>query len=311
MAGQATISVSRFTGNAAGAGSSGGGAITFDYNATELTLTDSVFEANTAPVGGAILGGSSTGTLRVLGSEFSGNSATQKGGAIATTFGFLDVYRSRFLANTAVTGGALFVDIGRIAVVANSLLAGNATPSGNGRAIHLEGAGTVSLVHLTIANAGTRFAGSAIQGWANPSPDIVNSLIADHEVALRLTAGAAAPSRVLVWNTGFPPPAFLVQGGATIDTSLVAAGDPKFVDAAHGDYHLGLGSAAVDFSPSFRLASDIDGDSRPQGAAYDAGFDERVPGTQAITFPAIADRLLGQPPFTVSATASSTLAVTF
>jgi hypothetical protein len=52
-----------------------------------------------------------------------------------------------------------------------------------------------------------------------------------------------------------------------------ANSDPKFVDAAAGDFHIGPSSPArdvVDTGP----ATDFEGDARPQGARFDIGADE-------------------------------------
>lgn len=51
--------------------------------------------------------------------------------------------------------------------------------------------------------------------------------------------------------------------------------DPKFVDAANGDYHIGSNSPArdaVDMGPPF----DFEGDARPRGAKFDIGADEAL-----------------------------------
>lgn len=52
-------------------------------------------------------------------------------------------------------------------------------------------------------------------------------------------------------------------------------GDPRFVDPAGGDYHLGAGSAAIDVGVDAGVTIDIDGDPRPLGLP-DIGADEYV-----------------------------------
>jgi hypothetical protein len=54
-------------------------------------------------------------------------------------------------------------------------------------------------------------------------------------------------------------------------------GQPSFVNAGAGDYHLAPGSMGIDkANPAATVALDIDGDPRPAGAA-DLGADELAP----------------------------------
>jgi hypothetical protein len=60
--------------------------------------------------------------------------------------------------------------------------------------------------------------------------------------------------------------------GGTNDVS----GNPRFVNAAADDYHLKLGSAAIDAGADVAVTTDFDGDPRPHGPAFDIGYDELV-----------------------------------
>jgi hypothetical protein len=54
--------------------------------------------------------------------------------------------------------------------------------------------------------------------------------------------------------------------------------DPRFVNAAQGDFHLMAGSPAIDAAdPTATLSTDYDGVSRPQGAGRDLGAFEYKP----------------------------------
>jgi hypothetical protein len=61
------------------------------------------------------------------------------------------------------------------------------------------------------------------------------------------------------------------------------AGDPRFVDPAHGDFHLGAGSPAIDAGAvqDRALPSDLDGHPRVQGSAPDLGAFETFAPTGA------------------------------
>jgi hypothetical protein len=60
------------------------------------------------------------------------------------------------------------------------------------------------------------------------------------------------------------------------DASPVA-GDPAFVDTAGRDFHLQVGSAAIDHGAASEVERDHDGLSRDQGAGADIGAYEYVP----------------------------------
>jgi hypothetical protein len=62
-----------------------------------------------------------------------------------------------------------------------------------------------------------------------------------------------------------------IEGGWTGNGNINV--DPLFV--GNGDYHLQAGSPCIDAGTAEGApTSDIDGDSRPQGAGYDIGSDE-------------------------------------
>jgi len=57
----------------------------------------------------------------------------------------------------------------------------------------------------------------------------------------------------------------------------IANQDPRFVDPANDDYHLQLGSPAVDAGTNSSVTADMDGIHRPQGTGYDIGAYEFAP----------------------------------
>jgi hypothetical protein len=68
------------------------------------------------------------------------------------------------------------------------------------------------------------------------------------------------------------PPDFALGGFGNINA------DPKFVDAVGGDYHLQLGSPALDAAdPTATNDHDLDGVARPQNGRADMGAFERTP----------------------------------
>lgn len=102
-----------------------------------------------------------------------------------------------------------------------------------------------------------------------PGPQYVNSQMIGN-IAVRSNCYNGVTYRDNVWFEG---------SGSCDPSDRVVSGGPPFVNASNHadlDYHL-TGGVAVDLVPSSidDLAEDIDGDPRPDGAALDAGSDER------------------------------------
>jgi hypothetical protein len=62
--------------------------------------------------------------------------------------------------------------------------------------------------------------------------------------------------------------------GQVITGTPGRAGDPAFVAPEHGNYHIGLASAALDWGISTSVSNDVDGDPRPLGRGPDIRADE-------------------------------------
>lgn len=95
---------------------------------------------------------------------------------------------------------------------------------------------------------------------------IKNNIIVSHTVAITTisTGSAIIADHTLFWNNTSDG----IRGTNPVD------GEPAFVDAANDNYHIQYTSAALDAGTSVDVPRDIDGDSRPSGAAYDIGADE-------------------------------------
>jgi hypothetical protein len=97
-------------------------------------------------------------------------------------------------------------------------------------------------------------------------------------------------------NLYWPAPARLTNA---TDTAPIT-GNPRFVDAAAGDFHVQSQSAAVDAGIALaQVATDKDGVARPRGAAYDVGAYEFVPALSLMATPGDRSLRLG---WSVSAT---------
>ncbi len=300
-----------FDGNHA-QGAGGGGAIRQTGN-DGLSLSRVTFTANSSEGrGGAVQVGSVVSTL-VRESLFAQNQSAAQGGGISVE-GPLSVTRSRFLRNEAgfggsASGGAVSATGLGTSDIRHSLFAGNFSSDPVGHAMAFGAGVDPMVIHATVANSGVRRAGTAVA--ASGTINVRNSILSDHQFGLRVITGGAAiatVSGILWWNNTFNTEG---SGAVTFDVTGALSGDPLFVAPGTDDYHLAVGSPAVDSAPSPFDSIDIDGDFRPQGVASDLGYDERVRTPQSIAFGALPDRLLGDAPFSVTATASSGLAVEF
>lgn len=153
-----------------------GGAI--DNEGGTLAVIDSAFTGNSASSGGAI---ASSGSLTVSNSFFSANSAPDcgSGGAIFNNSGTGLVVGSTFLNNSAPCpavlggrGGAIFNYLGAFTIT-GSTFAGNSAVNGNGGAI-LNG-GSLTMASSTVSG------NSASEGsglWSDVTATLINSIVA-------------------------------------------------------------------------------------------------------------------------------------
>ena len=102
------------------------------------------------------------------------------------------------------------------------------------------------------------------------------SRLVSHTVGVKTGHSLSSISlEATLWGAGEWANGVDVQGvPGTVATGTVNVwGDPGFVAPNSGDYHIGLGSAAVDRGVDGGVAEDIDGDPRPIGRP-DLGVDE-------------------------------------
>jgi hypothetical protein len=254
--GVATLNAGLFQANQAA--SSGGGL----WAGNTLTLTGTQFISNTAQASGG--GVEANGAAALQQAVFQGNlSSTAFGGGLYA-FSTLNLTRSSFVGNGALRGGGFYHASGSADVI-NSLFARN-TATISGTAIYLGSTGNVNLEYLTVGNAALTL-GAAIeveQGNVN----LYDSIVANQAIGLRNTGGTVLQD----YNLFFGDTADTV--GSVSGGTHNVSGDPKFVDAAHDNFHLGAGSAALDHAIDLGVPIDFDGDARPFGTGFDIGFDE-------------------------------------
>jgi predicted outer membrane repeat protein len=278
-----------------------------------LTLTDTQFISNTANEGGGVnardivnvTGGAfignrgsikhgglyARGALTLANTRFIGNSTNGDGGGAFADDGatverglFQDnrsagpggggglyVYfrlaltGTQFIGNVAKVGGGLTIQCCNRSSVVNALFAANWADSNRGMDIYVADA-ALSLVHSTIASP-TVASGSAVYGDNGGAVFMTNTLIASHTIGIDASAMTASD-----WNTVFDGVATAYSG--TVISHGAMTGTAGFADPAIHDYRLSLGSIAVDAAIDAGVYTDFDGQTRPQGAGFDIGYDE-------------------------------------
>ena len=259
----ATLSDNTFQGNSAFI--HGGGV--YEYGAT-VTLSDNTFQNNSASNGGGV--STNRGTVTLSDNTFQGNSAG-RGGGVGVHYGAVTLSGNTILSNTASQyGGGIYISgTGEPCTVSgsNDIIADNTSPW---EGVYLSG-GSLTARHWSLVNNGnyalTTNGGSAV---------LTDTIVASHTIA-GFGGSNIAADHTLFHNSGTP-----CGGGASCTNNL--SGDPKFVNPAAGDYHIGPGSAAFDAGVDARVTIDIDGDPRPLCSGYDVGADELMPSVPAASF---------------------------
>ena len=164
---------------------------------------------------------------------------------------------------------------------------------------NFEGGLSTSQGEVTVRNtfiarngtAGTGMAGSGIGGVSIANPTALTfefNTLADNNVATGLAAGVqctSAAMRTLVNNIIVGAGPLQVFGpncnyawtlsNQSISGANNTTGTPTFVNPMMDDFHLATASAGIDGAdPAATLATDIDGQPRPQGGRADLGADE-------------------------------------
>jgi len=228
-------------------------------HSSHISMSNNSLLDNVADSGGAVFLEHSS-TVLLTGNTIRGNRA-KTGGALSVR-GFnstrITMSSNEIVSNTATDlGGAIALARATLSA-ANDIIAGNTSPL---EGIHATES-TLSAYHWTLANNGDY----ALTTSSNSSATMVNTIVASHTVA-----GFWGPNIVadhtLFYDNGTP-----CGGGAVCTHNLV--GNPDFVDPAVGNYHIGLGSAALDVGVDAGVTIDVDFDPRPQGSGFDIGADE-------------------------------------
>jgi predicted outer membrane repeat protein len=302
-----TVSNSTFSGN----GANHGGGIDVHHSAV-IVSNSAVFgnRANGAFGRGGGIYSDYSGTMTVINSTFSDNSATFSGGGIYSVDGAVDVSSSTFSDNSSSGGGGIFNGRYGTLTVSNSTFSGNSAIYGGG-GIFNGGFGmlTVSTSTFWRNHAGNRGGGIAIDGGG--STGVINSTLFGNSSGVRgggidNSAGSVTIQNTIIANNpvGNNCGGTITDGGGNLsypDTTcpginadpvlgpLQDNGGPTWTMA------LGEGSAALDAADDAICAAppvnnlDQRGVTRPQGPHCDIGSVEQVP-IKSIWLPVVQAR---------------------
>ena len=228
-----------------------------------------------------------TSDATVQGNTISGNIASQTGDyghgggldifASSLTLSANTIIGNKASGDSATTewGGGLFVNtaFGDIATnLVNNIVAQNEAADGAGIYILNWGSGyapdfEVNLYHNTLADN----SGDGVKCVGSPAHKITlamtNDIVFGHSIGISTTSGV---------NATIDHALFFGNTDDGIVGSNPVYGDPAFVGGEN--YHITDTSAALDAGVDAGITTDIDGQTRPQGAGYDIGADEHFPG---------------------------------
>ena len=172
------------------------------------------------------------------------------------------------------SGGGLCLESSTSTLVNDVILDNQAGSKGSGLYVW---AATPHLLQTTLSG---NFGGDGSGVYLTSSPGgpfstlaITNTILVNHSVGINVSAGSAVTAKGILWyNT---PTTVALASGATATLLFQVVGNPAFdVDG----YHLTSGSTAIGRGVYSGVATDIDGDRRPFGCAFDLGADEYLGG---------------------------------
>jgi predicted outer membrane repeat protein len=257
--GTVTVIASEFTGN--GALQCGGLASPI------LNVLDTQFVANTV-TGGSGGGACAFTSASIRGGRFENNSAGAGGGLIALN-GVLLITNTQFISNSATQVGGAVLELTNFAVnsrIVNSLFARNQASVGAALDLINQGGGSTAILHSTFVDRGLNPAQAIALGQGGFA--ITDTIVVSHAVAISQTTGSVREDYNMFFGNTADRLGTVSSGGHSFD------GNPAFVNSADDNYHLSLGSAAIDAGINAGISFDFDGDPRLLGAGFDIGFDE-------------------------------------
>jgi parallel beta-helix repeat protein len=263
--GHSDLTLTNCTFSANSAGWFGGGMFNW---VSDPALVGCTFDTNSARRGGGMYNWVSDAILDDC--TFTGNSAVEHGGGILNWIGHVTLARCIFEGNSAIEhGGGLYLLSGETILTNNVIASNEAGISGSALSAH---ASAAQVLHVTMAqNEGGD--GSAVYLGGASTVALTNTILAGHTVGISVTAGNTCTLEGTLW---YGNQQNLVGAGTILTGAVTVYGDPAFVAAGAGDYHVGPLSAAIDAGVDAGMRGDVDREIRPYQTP-DLGADEYWP----------------------------------
>jgi hypothetical protein len=267
-----TITQNTITGNSADATDGGG---IFVGDGPRGLIERNVIQNNRAATsGGGVAIYGAGGRIALWNNDIIANTSGWGGGiAVVRSAAAVEMSSNNVLRNRTTEGdyqsGVLFSDVTAPVTLINNVIAGN-----NNRGIKAVNTPDVQFINNTIVSNGA--IGVEVLGWPEAPVNPLNAVLTNNIIAGHTECGitgfnnaAISATTNVLWNTA--------PGGSEICSEIIRstgvfASDPKFVNAASGDYHLQSGSPAVNAGTNAGAPpTDKDGTPRPQAGRVDIG----------------------------------------
>jgi parallel beta-helix repeat protein len=246
-----------------------GGAIYVGWLDNLITITNNIIEQNQAAAGAGIY--QLWSATYVHQNILRNNYADNNGGAISLKYdeGSLISANQIYSNTTKWRGGGIYIDIAysdQATQIQNNWIANNQSQVGINYAGGIQAESDWHLSWITATHNTLVGNGIGIVSGYHMTSTLINNIIVSHTHGISTTSfgGVVYPDHNLFWQN---------DDDGLVGTNPVY-GNPSFVDADQGDYHILVDSSAKDAGIDAGVTIDMDNHPRPIGLGFDIGADE-------------------------------------